>query len=250
MEFARAAPHVSSRTRPLAPREVAQCGPGDRTEVTEMSKTQRSTRCGSGRWAGAVLLAVGLGVPAASAAAEVHPHCSATADEQLQACLAEIRDDLFTARARCRNQREAEEREACYDEAQAAFAEGSPRCRAQLDARVALCARVGEDRIDPQFEPELFDDPRRPSRPNPYFPLGVGSCWVYAEGDEIQTVEVLDQTKRIDDVTCIVVRDRVEQDGQPTEDTDDWYGVRKDGSVAYCGEISQGFETFEGDDPE
>jgi hypothetical protein len=78
----------------------------------------------------------------------------------------------------------------------------------------------------------------------------VGNQWVYAGGDETITVRVLDETKRIEGVTCIVVHDRVEEDGEPVEDTDDWSGQRKDGSVAYCGEISREFETFEGDDPQ
>ena len=215
-----------------------------------MSKTQRRTgRLGSaGRGARAALLTLVM-APGTSLAAEPQ-HCSETAQEQLQACLAELRDDFFTAQARCRNQREAEERNACYDEAQSALAEGGPHCRAQFDARRALCARIGEARIDPQFEPELFDDPRHPTRPNPYFPLKVGNRWVYAEGREVDTVEVLDEIKRIDEVPCIVVHDRLTLDGQPVEDTEDWYGARKDGSVAYCGELAREYETFEGDDPQ
>ena len=50
-------------------------------------------------------------------------------------------------------------------------------------------------------------------------------------------------------VTCIVVNDVVSVDGVPLEDTDDWLAQRKDGTVDYCGESVQDFETFEGDDP-
>jgi hypothetical protein len=46
-----------------------------------------------------------------------------------------------------------------------------------------------------------------------------------------------------------VVSDRVEKGGKLLEDTDDWYGQRKDGTVDYCGEIVGNFETFAGDDP-
>jgi hypothetical protein len=68
-------------------------------------------------------------------------------------------------------------------------------------------------------------------------------------GDETITVEVLAKTKLIERVTCIVVHDRVEKDGQPVEDTDDWFAQRKEGTVVYCGESSRNFETFEGDNP-
>jgi hypothetical protein len=68
-------------------------------------------------------------------------------------------------------------------------------------------------------------------------------------GDETIAVEVLAKTKLIERVTCIVVHDRVEKDGQPVEDTDDWFAQRKDGTVVYCGESVRNFETFEGDNP-
>ena len=62
-------------------------------------------------------------------------------------------------------------------------------------------------------------------------------------------VTVLDKTKYVEGVTCIVVNDLVI--GETTsEDTDDWYAQDRDGNVWYCGEIAKNFETFEGDDPE
>jgi hypothetical protein len=176
-------------------------------------------------------------------------HCTLTALDQHHACLAETRDDFFSGQAKCRNVDEEDEREDCFDETRAGWKEGHALCRDQLGARRELCARLGEGRIDPEFEPELFDDPRSPANPNPYFPLAVGNRWVYDDGDDTVTVRVLDETKRIDGVDCIVVNDRGEGEGQ-VEDTDDWFGIRKDGSVAYCGEISQDLETFEGDDPQ
>jgi hypothetical protein len=85
--------------------------------------------------------------------------------------------------------------------------------------------------------------------PNRYFPLGIGSRWEYRSADETNVVRVLDRTKLIDDVRCIVVRDEVFVDGVITEGTNDWFAQAKDGTVWYCGEETAEFETFEGDDP-
>ena len=63
-------------------------------------------------------------------------------------------------------------------------------------------------------------------------------------------VTVTDKTKLIEGVTCRVVNDLVMEDGEPIEDTDDWYAQDLEGNVWYCGEIARNFETFEGDDPE
>ena len=75
------------------------------------------------------------------------------------------------------------------------------------------------------------------------------------EGEEITetiTVRVTDKTKLIDGITCIVVNDLVieGEDDTPIEDTDDWYAQDLAGNVWYCGEISENFELFDGDNPE
>jgi hypothetical protein len=62
-------------------------------------------------------------------------------------------------------------------------------------------------------------------------------------------VRVLNETKAIAGVTCIVVRDQVFDDGDLIEDTDDWYAQAKDGNVFYCGEEVKDFGSFEGDNP-
>jgi hypothetical protein len=178
-------------------------------------------------------------------------HCSSTASSQFTACENEVRADFFTATALCTNLSEKEERSECSDEAKAESKEGGRLCREQREARKQLCKALGEDRYDPDFEPEDFDDDfTNLTSPNPFFPLAIGNHWDYAGGDESVSVEVLDATKSIEGVTCIVVNDRVEQDGVIVEDTDDWFGQRKNGTVDYCGELSREFELFAGDDPE
>lgn len=204
----------------------------------------------------ALAFALSLALSAGSALAAQQEHgaghfCSRTAVAQFVACNSELRDDLFIAAAICLNLSDAEEREECYDEAAEERAEASELCREQRAARLELCGALGEDRYDPDFDPADFDDDFTSlTNPNPYFPLDIGNRWVYEGGDETITVEVLDATKLIEGVTCIVVNDVVEDDGEVIEDTDDWYGQRIDGTVDYCGEIARDFETFDGDDPE
>lgn len=176
--------------------------------------------------------------------------CSRAASLQLRACRNEIRDDFYTAKARC-IQLSATERKACLADARADLEDAEKLCQEQLEARDELCDELGDDAYDPDFAPAKFDDDfRNLTNPNRYFPLAIGNHWEYAGGGETVVVEVLDKTKLIEGVTCIVVNDRVEIDGKLVEDTDDWYGQRKDGTVDYCGESVREFETFQGDNPE
>ncbi len=175
-------------------------------------------------------------------------YCTATAVFQFVACENEVQDDFFTATAICLNLSETEERNECSAEAFAASHEGRSLCREQREARRELCLALGEDRYDPDFDPADFNPTF--TNQNPFYPLAIGNHWEYEGGDEGVSVEVKDATKRIEGVTCIVVNDRVEDGGEVVEDTDDWFGQRKNGNVDYCGELSQDFETFDGDDPE
>lgn len=101
--------------------------------------------------------------------------------------------------------------------------EGNQLCREQRDGRLDACKSLGEGRYDPDFDPALFDDPRNPTNPNPYFTLTIGNRWEYRGGTEINTLEVLNGTKLIAGVRCIVVRDLVTKAGDLAEATDDWY---------------------------
>lgn len=176
--------------------------------------------------------------------------CSATAYWQFIACRNQIADDFFTARAFCTNVSDDNEREECLEEARTTVKEDSALCREQRQARRDLCKVFGEDRYDPDFDPVLFDNNfSNLSNPNPYFPLGIGNKWTFVGGDETSSDEVLNKTKLIEGVTCIVVRNIAQVDGKVIEMTDDWFGQRKDGDVAYCGEQVQNLVTFEGDDP-
>jgi hypothetical protein len=177
--------------------------------------------------------------------------CSATARAGLRACKHDVKDDWWEAVAICTNESDYADRSECLAEAREERAESREECRDVFYARRDLCDLVGEDPYDPNFDPEDFDsDFTNPTNPNRYRPLAIGNQWIYEGGDEEITVEVTDETKLIEGVTCIVVNDVVEEDGVVIEDTDDWEAQAKDGAVHYCGEIAMNFETFEGDDPE
>ncbi|MCV0402620.1 MAG: hypothetical protein K5924_02800 [Chloroflexi bacterium] len=75
---------------------------------------------------------------------------------------------------------------------------------------------------------------------NPYFPLVPGTRWVLngtgGTSNEVTVLEVLDETRTVMGVECVVVRDIVTRDGQPIEITDDWFAQDVDGNVWYFGE--------------
>ena len=83
---------------------------------------------------------------------------------------------------------------------------------------------------------------------NPYWPMAVGSRWVYRETDPEGTrqrvvVTVTEKTKRIaNGIEARVVRDVVTEDGAPVEVTDDWYAQDAAGNVWYLGEDTTEFE--------
>ena len=119
--------------------------------------------------------AVALVLSAADAAAEP---CSNTATAALEACRAEVVDDLQIARGVCINLSAAAERTECREEANAERQEARALCVEQRDARLDLCEALGEERYDPDFDPADFVDPLAIGgavAPNPYFPLIPGT---------------------------------------------------------------------------
>ncbi len=179
-------------------------------------------------------------------------YCTATAQNQLAACRGELTDEYASASAICLNESNSTDRTLCNREAAAARTEKAELCEDQLEARIEVCGGVGEGRYDPAFDEARFlDDYRYPSITNPYMPLAIGNTWDYASQDETSRVEVSGDTKLIDDVTCLVIHDRVLVDGVLKEDTDDWFAVaRSNGDIWYCGEEVKDYEVFEGDLPQ
>jgi hypothetical protein len=82
---------------------------------------------------------------------------------------------------------------------------------------------------------------------NPYWPIKVGSRWVYRETDAEGTVTrvevtVTNQTKTIMGIDSIVVHDIVTKAGEVKEDTLDWYAQDADGNIWYMGEDTKEYE--------
>jgi len=176
--------------------------------------------------------------------------CSATAALMFSACGFETKSDDLVAQAKCINVADANERTRCLAEAKQARTEAGQLCSAQLSSRRAACTVLGEARYDPVLEASRFDsDFRHLSNPNPYFPLTIGHRWEYRSPDERTTVEIANETKLIEGVTCVVLRDLVYEDDQLVEATDDWFAAGRDGSTWYCGEEAKNYESFEGDQP-
>ncbi len=197
---------------------------------------------------GMVIIGVLCLLPATSVAAG---RCSATAQALFRACGSEVQDDWWVASAKCINVSDEEKRAECYEEATKERREGNRSCSEQLGWRLDACGLLGEGRYDPDFDPKLFDDDfTHLTKPNRYFPLKIGNRWEYKSAQESDTLEILDQTKLIDGVRCLVVRDQVSRDGVVVEDTNDWFAQAKDGNVWYCGEEVKDYRTFNGDQPE
>jgi hypothetical protein len=177
--------------------------------------------------------------------------CTTTASLARRACGFDAQDNFFQKLAACANSSDSGRRSACREAARDELGESRELCSAQSKARRDICGLVGEAAYDPAFDPKNFEtDFHKLANPNRYFPIAIGDRWEYkSNGGETDIVEVLDQTKLIEGVTCVVVRDEVSSDGVVVEGTDDWYAQAKDGSVWYCGEEVKDFETFEGDEP-
>lgn len=176
--------------------------------------------------------------------------CSDTVSLLHEACIDQAEADRGVGRATCLNLRGAQARQDCRDDAAKSHDKAVAECRSQRDWRRASCAAVGEQRYDPKVDPERYDtDYHHLTRPNPYFPLEIGKRWEYRGADELNTVEVTNETKLIEGVTCIVLRDLVYLKGRLHEATDDWFAAAKDGTSWYLGEEVKNYESFKGDKP-
>ncbi len=188
--------------------------------------------------------------------------CSAAANASNLACDFAAKDDLFTARAICRDSPD-DDLLACFDDAQQEFDDVLDECGEIFEAQLEVCDVTEDAAHLPEFGGDFADNFVDPLQigvsvtPNPWFPLVQGNEWVYEgsfeeDGEVITetiTVTVLNETKFVDGVTCLVVQDVVEVDGELVEDTDDWFAQDLDGNVWYCGEEAKDYETFEGDEP-
>jgi hypothetical protein len=181
--------------------------------------------------------------------------CTETATWAYKACLNEIQDDYNIAYGKCINVSDSEEREGCFNEAKADYRDAKGECKDQLEARRDVCQDLGEERYDPDLDPNNFTEEIK----NSYFPLPStsGSTFTYysynTSTDDpsvplytiLQTVVVkVEGNTTINGFPCRVVTDKVYYgdltapgDHNLLEDTIDWYSQEIDsGNVWYFGE--------------
>ncbi len=96
----------------------------------------------------------------------------------------------------------------------------------------------------PNFGAATFSNPTTIT--NQYWPLRTETTRTFVnEGEdetEIIVIDVLDETRLVNGVLCVIVRDRVFIDDLLVEDTQDWYAQDDDGNVWYMGEEVVNFE--------
>lgn len=182
--------------------------------------------------------------------------CSSAAVAMMQACAIDVLDDVFESSAICTDIADEADRDDCMADVELDKFETEAECDDVFDARLALCADINDAAHEPMFGAAFAANFVNPldiggaAPENPWFPLVTGNRWVYEGGGETIEVEVTDETKLIDGITCVVVIDIASEDGVVIEVTGDWYAQTLTGDVWYCGEISQNFEVFAGDLPE
>jgi len=81
---------------------------------------------------------------------------------------------------------------------------------------------------------------------NPYWPIRPGSHWVYREVEDGEVhrddVTVTNETKTLGGIEARVVHDRVSQNGETLENTDDYYAQDSKGNLWYLGEDTAEYE--------
>lgn len=80
---------------------------------------------------------------------------------------------------------------------------------------------------------------------NPYHPLAPGTTRTYVEklGRHVSDIEtiVTSETREVQGVTCLVVRELVREKGELTQQTDSWFAQDADGNVWIFGEDAREF---------
>jgi hypothetical protein len=187
-------------------------------------------------------LALGTLLSAAVAHAQLSP-CEEQARLAHTSGVLEVQAELLLELANTQNIVDPQERAEAVLDAYAEYLDGLELVRAQYDARLAVCARVGLGAYAPEIDPQDFvavvDNPLLPFLP------GAQRSYrkVEASGD-IETVDstVLNVTREILGVPCTVVHVIERENGTIVEETLDYYAQDEDGNVWYFGELAMNFE--------
>ncbi len=167
--------------------------------------------------------------------------CTLWTDIMAQANVHDAHEELGIQVAKCVNLI-GPGRPACIQEAWQDFLDTLDEIAEVYQARLDLCQALGGGTYDPDVIPSMFVD----GIDNPYLPYQVGNTWTYEamteEGLEIIVVTVTDQTREIEGIECIVVRDTVTLNGVLLEDTAAVGGVFLALAGLHLGEVSRNYD--------
>jgi hypothetical protein len=179
-----------------------------------------------------------VGIISHSAVAGEPDLCGQTSNNGLKACKSDAENSYWIAIGKCDNLSTQSERKTCGQQALQDKKAGFEDCKDQFAARQDICKTLGKGPYNPSIDAGDFVT----GITNQYFPLTVGSTYIYEglteKGNERVEVRVTNETKVILGVTCVAVRDTGYVDGTLEEDTIDWYAQDKSGNVWYFGENS------------
>ncbi len=162
--------------------------------------------------------------------------CQQTAAAALTSCKAAAQSGDEVALGKCINITDPTARQTCEKQAEADLKDALDTCQGGFEVRQSSCEKFGPAPYDPPINPANFVS----KIDNPYFPLVPGTTFIYKgnnAGDVIiDNFAITHDTRVIDGVTCVEVRDSVYTNGVLTEDTRDWFAQDKEGNVWYFGE--------------
>jgi hypothetical protein len=177
---------------------------------------------------------------ATGAAAKSSPDaCKATASHAFDSCKSGAHSDKSLASGKCDNVPDPAARKVCAQQAASDLKDALQSCSDARAFRKAACTRLGPDPYSPVIDPANFVA----TIDNPFMTLTPGTTFIYegqtAQGLEHNEIFVTHNTKVIDGVTCVEVLDTVKINGEPEEQTLDWFAQDTDGNVWYFGENSE-----------
>lgn len=168
--------------------------------------------------------------------------CELSAHHAHTSCKQQVIADYWLSVARCDNLPTRAKQQACMAQASQDRVAARTDCKARFHVREEICEELGDEPYHPEIDPEEFDT----EIANTFLPWIPGTTFIYdgttARGVEHIEVVVSHETREIQGVECVQVRDTVSLNGDVIEDTLDWYAQDDADNVWYFGESVQDFE--------
>ena len=171
-------------------------------------------------------------------AAETSTPCERSARHAHRACMLDAEAEFWRAVSRCDHIPDSEARRVCRTVAREAYEESVAECEEVRTGRVALCSQ-----LPMAHHPEIDPDGFVAEVTNELFPLIPGTVWIYREVTEEGVfdteIEVLTGKRRFSGIHCTPVVSTVTNDGEPVEQTIEWFAQDIEGNVWLFGEFSR-----------